>query len=270
VTAAHQRARGELAIAFKRRGERTVLAELRQEGCLKARFPRTEPAELPCATVLNCAGGIAGGDALSVRVVGRTGTAATVTTQAAERVYRALPGARAEVATALRVEAGATLEWLPQETILFDGCALRRTLDVDVLPGGRFLGLESLVFGRAAMGEVVRSARLLDRVVVRRDGRRVLHDAIRLDGPVSAVLARSAVARGAAAVATLVLADERAEAAVDRLRAALEGHEAGVSAWDGLLVARILAPGGAALRAAVTAGLNILREGRTLPRVWMC
>ena len=270
MTARHQRARGELAIGFKCRGAATVLGELRQEGCLKARFPRGEAAELPCATVLNCAGGIAGGDSLSVRIVALPGTAATVTTQAAERVYRALPDACAEVSTVLQVGSAATLEWLPQETILFEGCAMRRTLTVEVAADGRFLGLESLVFGRAAMGEVVRHARLLDRIVVRRDGRRLLHDAIRLDGAVDAVLARRAAAQRAGAVATLVLAAADAEAAVEPLRAGLAAYEAGVSAWDGLLVARILAPGGAALRSAVVAGLNILRGGRTLPRVWTC
>ena len=267
---AHQRARGTLHLSFKRRGPDTVLDTLRQDGCLKARFPRADPPAWPGAVTLNSAGGVAGGDVLTLRIAAGPGTAATVASQAAERIYRALPGQTAVVTTRVQVGRGAALEWLPQETILFDRCALDRRLDIHVDADSSFLGVESLVFGRAAMGEEVEEARLLDRITLRRAGRLLLHDAIRIDGAVAALLARPAVARGARAVATVLHAAPDAARHLDPLRAALQPFEAGASCWDGLLLARIVAPDGATLRRAVTAGLNILRGGRTLPRVWLC
>ncbi len=268
--APHQRARGELRLSFKRRDGRTVIDGLRQDGCLKARFPHADAPAWPGAVTLNSAGGVAGGDRLATTITAGPGTAATVASQAAERIYRAIPGLVATIDTTLRVAPGAALEWLPQETILFDRCAIRRTLAIDLAPDAWFLGVESLVFGRAAMEEEVRTAAIHDQITLRRDGRLVLHDAIRLDGPVAALLDRPAIGRGARAVATLVHAAPGCEDRLDPLRHALAAFDAGASCWDGLLVARIAAPTGAELRRAVVTGLNILRGGRTLPRVWMC
>ena len=267
----HQRARGSLRLSFKRRDDATVLDGLRQEGCLKARFPRTEHGAWPGAVTLNTAGGVAGGDVLDSSIGAGPGARATVASQAAERFYRALPGsAPATVTTRLHVAPGAALEWLPQESILFDGCAVRRRLLVDLADDAWFLGVESLVFGRLAMGETVRDARFRDLIELRRGGRLLLHDAIRLDGPVQAALDRRATGGGARAMATLVHAAPDAPARLDPLRAALAGWDAGASAWDGMLVARVAAADGACLRRAVVAGLNVLRDGRPLPRVWEC
>lgn len=269
LPAAHQRARGVLTLAFRRRGEATALADLRQEGCLRARFPRT-PDGLEAVT-LNTSGGIAGGDRLRTGIRLDEGARVTIAAQAAERFYRALPAdPPAHIRTTVSLAAGAALDWLPQEAILFDGAALDRVLAVDMAADACFLGIESLVFGRAAMGERVRTARLADTIRVRRAGTLVLHDAIRLQGAVDEVLARPAVAAGARGVATLVLVAPDAETRLAAVRAALAGAEAGASAWNGLLLARILAPDGAALRQAVMAGLECLRGGRKLPRVWMC
>lgn len=267
----HQRARGALRLSFRLRDGATVLDGLRQEGCLKARFPQPEAGAWAGAVTLNISGGIAGGDLLDSRIAAGPGTRATVASQAAERLYRALPGAEpARIRTALIVGPGAALEWLPQETILFDGCAIDRALSIELDEDAWFLGVESLVFGRRAMAEEVRTARLCDLIRVRRAGRLVLHDAIRLDGPVAAVLDGPASGGGARAVATLLHAGPDAVALLDPLRAALGGFEAGASAWDCLLVARVVAPDGACLRAAVVTGLAALRGGRRLPRVWQC
>lgn len=267
----HQRAKGTLRLSFKRRGADTVLDGLRQEGCLKARFPRMEHGAWAGAITLNSSGGVAGGDALDTTVTAGPGTRATVASQAAERFYRALPGtAPAQVSTRLNVAPGAALEWLPQESILFDRCAVRRRLSVDLAGDAWFLGVEQLVFGRTAMGEAVRDAWLRDRVELRRDGRLLLHDAIRFDGPVQSVLDRRATGGAARGVATLIHAAPDAEDRLDGLREALAGYDAGASAWDGLLVARIVAADGACLRAAVVAGLAALRAIRPLPRVWLC
>ncbi len=270
-----QRARGLLRIGLVRRDEWTVLGRLRQEGCLKARMPRPDPGGWTEVVTMNSSGGIAGGDALDSAITLGPGARASLVMPGAERVYRALPGsAAAEGATTITLGAGGAVEWLPQETILFDGARLQRRLTVAMAADSSFLGAEQVIFGRTARGEQVRTGGFTDSVRIVRDARLVLHDAIRLGGargePIADVLARPAVAAGAAALATLWFVAAEAEAAAGALRDALGGAEAGVSAWDGMLVARILAPDGATLRRAVIAGLQALRGQRKLPRVWQC
>ena len=264
-----QRAVGELRVDLRVRDERTVLEGLRQVGCLKARFPRPQDVEWASVVTLNTSGGIAGGDRLDSAFTMRKGARATIAAQAAERFYRALPdSAPSRVRTRIVVADGAAVEWLPQETILFDRCAIDRCLQVDLAADAWFLGVESLVFGRAAMGELVEQASLHDVIRVRRAGHLLLHDAIRLDGEMAAMLLRPAIAGGARAIATLVHVAPDAAAALEPVRDALP--QAGVSAWDGMLVARILAADGASLRQAVVAALRALRADRPLPRVWLC
>jgi urease accessory protein len=258
-----------VSLACKRRGTVTCLADLRQEGCLKARFPRS-PDRMQ-AVMINTSGGIAGGDRLRVCIRVSDGAAVTVAGQAAERFYRALDDdAPAFVETEAVLAPGACLEWLPQEAIFFDGCAMRRTLRVQMAADATFLGVECLVFGRAAMGEHVSGARISDTIEVLRDGMLLLYDAIRMPANVAEALARPAVAAGARAIATLVLVAPDAEDRLGGLRSALPGSEAGASAWNGLLLARILASDAAALRHLVVVALATLRNGRELPRVWMC
>ena len=253
------------------RGGETVLADLRQEGCLKARFPR--PAGWTEIVTLNTSGGIAGGDRLNTQISVGQGASASFAAQAAERFYRALPeDPPAHVRSSITVEPNAAVEWLPQESILFDRCALDRVLEIDMATDGWFLGVESLLFGRTAMGETLRDIRLRDTIRVKRAGKLLLHEAIRLDGAVAESLARQAVANGGHAVATLV---HVAPDAADRLEALREAWtrapaETGASAWNGLLVGRVVAENGACLRAAVVAALAVFRAQRPLPRVWIC
>lgn len=248
-----------------------MLDRLRQDGCLKARFPR--PVDWLEVVALNSSGGVAGGDRLDCAFDLGAGARATWASQAAERFYRAAPGdSAARLRTRITLAEGAAAEWLPQETILFDGAALDRVLEIDLPADGWFLGVESLLFGRTASGERVTCAALSDTIRVRRAGRLILHDAIRLHGPVADTLAGPASAAGATAVATLVHVAPDAETRLDTLRAALAAApgESGASAWDGMLIGRIVARDGAALRAGVSAALASLRDGRALPRVWQC
>jgi urease accessory protein len=266
-----QRAVGDLRVGVKRYQEQTVLDDLRQAGCLKARFPRRVVSGWMDVVTLNTGGGVAGGDRLDVAVSVAAEARATVSAQAAERFYRALAqDAPSRVRTCLTLDAGAALEWLPQETILFDRCALDRRLDIDMAADARFLGVETLVFGRMAMGEAVRHAWLRDLIQVRRCGALLLHDATRMDGAVEALLKRAAIGKGARALATLVYVAPDAERLLEPVRQALEAAEAGASAWNGMLIARILGPDSACVRQGLIAALSVLRESRPLPRVWLC
>jgi urease accessory protein len=271
VAAELQRARGALRLVVKQRGGVSVLADLREEGCLKARFPHGDGWFE--AVTLNSSGGIAGGDQLNLDLHVQEGARASFASQAAERFYRARAAdAPARVAARLTLDAGAAAEWLPQESILFDHAALDRRLDVAMAADAAFLGIESLVFGRAAMGERVAALRLADTISVRRAGRLILREAVRLAGGVAALLQRRATGAGARALAHHVQLAPDAEARLDALRAAWADvpAETGASAWDGMLLGRIVAPDAAALRRTVLAGLRVLRGERPLPRVWLC
>lgn len=266
-----QRAVGELRVAVKRRGPETVLDELRQVGCLKARFPRPVVSGWIDLVVLNTGGGVAGGDRLDIAIGVGAGGQIVVSTQAAERFYRALPAdAPSRVRTRLTVAAGASLDWLPQETILFDRSAVHRRLEVDLAEDARFLGVETLVFGRTAMGERVRQGSLRDLIRIRRGSELLLHDAVRIEGPVDELLHRAAVGAGAGAVATLVYVASDAAAKLKAVRAAFAPAEAAASVWNGMLVARLLGADSASVRATVIAALRTLRDDRPLPRVWLC
>ena len=267
----HQRAWGDLVVEMRLRDGRTVIGDLRQDGCMKARFPR--PVDIAEIITLNSSGGVVGGDRLRSTLKIGAGASACFASQAAERFYRALDGdPSAEIRTSVDVAAGGLAEWLPQESILFDRCALDRRLDVTLAEDATFIGVEALIFGRAAMGESVVTARLADRITIRRDDKLILHEAIRIDGPVAELLARPAIGAGARAVATLIYVAADAPARLDLLRAAWDDSQAecGASAWNGMLVGRVVASDGARLRQAVIAGLAVLRDGRALPRVWNC
>jgi urease accessory protein len=266
-----QRAVGELRVVAKRFGAETVIDELRQVGCLKARFPkRIVPGWLDIV-MLNTGGGVAGGDRLDLTFGAGHGCQATIAAQAAERFYRALAeDSPSRVRTRVTVGTGAALEWLPQDTILFDSFALDRRLEVDLAADARFLGVETLVFGRTSMGESVRQGWLRDLIRLRRGGELLLHDAIRLDGNVDAAMRRPAVGGGARVVTTLVYVAPDGAEKLSSVRAVLGAAEAGASWWNGMLVARILGADSASVRTIVVAALEVLRDARPLPRVWLC
>jgi len=216
---------------------------------------------------LNTSGGVVGGDELRSSFAIQSAARVTIASQAAERFYRSLPGSAASnVRTRIAVAAGGVAEWLPQETILFDACKVQRSLHVELAEDARFLGVESLVFGRAAMGEEVKHGSLRDVIELRRGRRLLLHDAVRLDGEIATKLRQKAIAGSARALATVVYVAPDADAMLEPLRQL----DIAASAWDGMLIARILGATGAMLRTTVVDALQVLRGGRPLPRVWLC
>jgi urease accessory protein len=272
-----ERARGVVRLAFVGDDDGTTrLTTLYQAGSGKARLPRAPAGAPPLAVLLNTAGGLTGGDRFLVEVSIGDEAAAVVTTQAAERVYRRLTGT-ARVETRMTVGRGARLSWLPQETIVFDGAGLERSLEVSLAPGARLLACEAIVLGRSAMGETVRSAEVRDRWDITIDGRLVFADRMRLVGDAEAILAGPATGGGARAFATLVIAGAGAAERLDAVRGAIEaavdaaggGVEAGASALEGVVVARLVASSATPLRATLARLLATL-EDRPLPRVWSC
>ncbi len=189
-----------------------------------------------------------------------------VTSQAAEKIYRAA-GGPSRITLTLKAAPRACIDWLPQETILFDRARVARRIDVDMAADARVTICEAIVFGRAAMGERMQTGSVCDHWRIRRGGKLVLADALRLEGPIEEILARSAVAEGASAVATVVRVAPDAEARLEALRAAFDADvEAGASAFDGILVARFIARDGFVLRRAIVAALGAI--GSPPPRAY--
>ena len=271
VSGGRQRAISAARIGVTRRAGKTVLGRLHQSGSLRLRLPRETSASAPTAVLLNTAGGVAGGDSLSLDVVCGAATSLTVTTQGAERLYRALPSDPASrIVTSIDLADGACCDFLPQETILFDRCSLDRQLAINMTGSARFLGIEALIFGRAAMGETVQTARLRDSITLTCDGVLRFHEVFRPPGQVAAWRQRPTALGGATAMATILLACSDAGERLVPLRDALASFQMGASAWDGLLVGRIVAADGAELRRALLASMSVLRQGRAMPRVWSC
>ena len=266
-----QRVDAEASIDFARRGARTALAGLYERGGARIRLPRTTPDGWAEAVLGNTAGGLTGGDRLSLAAALGNGTQARITSQAAEKVYRSI-GGTAEIRNRLTLGPGASAEWLPQETILFERAALDRRLEIELAPDARLLAVEATILGRTARGERVTAASLRDAWRVRRDGRLVFADAVRLEGDVASIAAGPATLGGACAFATLLHAAPDSQARLAPLRQVLNraGIEAGASLVSGLLVARLLAPDGLRLRQALMAALACLRDGRPAPRSWSC
>lgn len=255
-----QRAVGNAEVGFSASG----LSHLYQSGCAKILLPRsyTDRAE---AVFINTAGGVTGGDKLSLDVTLAENAALTLTTQAAERVYKSMGGA-ANITNTVTLGAGAILDWLPQETILFDASALDRRLTVEMHETASFLATETIVLGRRAMGETLSQASLTDRWHVNRGGKLAYVDTLRFDDP--AQLANRATLNGQRALTTLVYIAPDAEDRLAQARALLpKDIEAAASAWNGMLVARFLAPDAQPLHTALITFLTAFR-GRDMPRVW--
>lgn len=264
-------------IAFRARLDgSTGLADLYQAAPLRVLRPRPLEPNVAEAVMANVGGGLVGGDRLDLSVALETGANALVTTQAAEKVYRSL-GADVVARTHLRVAAGAALEWLPQEAILFDGARLDRRTLIEVEADGRLIAAESLVFGRGARGERFAYGRLVEAWRVILGGRAVWADALVLDDPPLHAIDHPAGLAGAGAVSTLVYVAEDAPALLDAARALLDASpcRAAATLVAGILVARIMDGDANMVRAAFkqfASGFRAVALGRAagLPRVWNC
>jgi urease accessory protein len=261
--AALQRAVGAARVVMGADGATPRLRKLHQQGCAKVILPRVYTAT-PEAVFINTSGGLTGGDQLTFSAEVEPGARLTCTTQAAERIYKSDGGA-AKVQTVLSLGQGARLEWLPQETIMFNSSELHRTLEADIAHDATLVLSEMVVLGRHAMGETNISARINDSRKLRRNGRVDVLDVFRAVLPLTE-LANGALLGGARAFASVIaLAPD-----LDRWKTTMpefDGVEAAVSVWNGKLMARFLAHHPQALRYALTLYLTQIR-GTAMPRVW--
>jgi urease accessory protein len=270
---------GLAEIGFARRDGATRLTHLHQRNPLRVLFPAPENGDIDLAVLLTTSGGLVAGDRLAISARLEDGAAAHVTAAAAEKIYRST-GATTIVTQHLAVGEDAWLEYLPPETILFDGARLRRDIRIELSSSAGFLGGGILVFGRQARGERLTHGMVNERWEVWRDGALVWGDALHLDGDIGALIADPACFAGAAACATLMLAPPAQnpaaflEAARDvQAHSSVAGMQAGATVIGGLLVARWLAQDALPLRRAYTDLACHLRHTAMglpprLPRLW--
>ena len=262
-----QRARGLLNISTQKAYQtNTRLKKLRQEGSYRASFPRHSKGNIE-TVIINTAGGVTSGDKFTTTITAHENSQISITTQAAERIYRARDTLVGEIQTSLCLQKNAQLYWLPQETILFDGARLKRRLDVDLHSSAKFLMVEPLVFGREASGEKLLSGMLDDRVSISSNGQPIYIDRIKLKDNITDQLMRPALAYNSHAVVSIVLVKPNAKLLLEPVRALLP-QKAGASLLnDNILVVRMLAQDSYEMRTATFPILTLLTHN-TVPKNW--
>ena len=262
-----QRARGLLNISTQKAYQtNTRLKNLRQEGSYRASFPRHSKGNIE-TVIINTAGGVTSGDKFTTTITAHESSQISITTQAAERIYRARDTLVGEIQTSLCLQKNAQLYWLPQETILFDGARLKRRLDVDLHSSAKFLMVEPLVFGREASGEKLLSGMLDDRVSISSNGQPIYIDRIKLKDNITDQLMRPALANNSHAVVSIVLVKPNAKLLLEPVRALLP-QKAGASLLnDNILVVRMLAQDSHEMRTATFPILTLLTHN-TVPKNW--
>ena len=262
-----QRARGILNISVVRSSDdQSRLKDLRQQGSYRAIFPRPNQGTVE-AVIINTAGGITGGDEFATTIAANDHSKISVTTQAAERIYRTPDFASGSMQTSLCAKPNSQLYWLPQETILFEGSRLRRRLEAEVAEDSKFLMVEPLVFGRKASGETLESCYLDDNFYITTGGKPIYVDRMKLSGDIASLLKRPAVANGASAMASIVLVDPKAKVTLDGVNALLPSSAGASLLADNILVVRLLCADSFALRNALLPILKHLTH-HAVPKNW--
>ncbi len=259
-----QRSSGEGRLSARLGDRGTEIAALYQDGCAKIRLPRSHTDALQ-AVLMNTAGGLTGGDRLRWSAMVGAGARLVLTTPACERVYRSL-GQNARLETSLEVAAGGQLDWLPQETILYERSRLDRTLEVDLEQGATFTAVEAVLLGRLAMGENAADIYLHDSWRVRLGGRLVHAEATRLGAEPRERIASSLLA-GARAFATVLHVSAQADRRLDAVRKLLP-ETAGASLSNERLTVRLLALDGLSLRRSLAPIIALLSSAGSVPRLW--
>jgi urease accessory protein len=260
-----QRASGRGECFAKRRGKLTVIDRLWQQGCAKLRLPKAAGGAFE-VIMINSSGGLTGGDRLDWSFRAEPGCTMTVTTQACEKIYASL-GSPAEVSTVISAGAGSHINWLPQETILFDQAQLSRNLTIDLAADATALIVEPVLLGRLAMDETMVSGLFRDRWTIRRGGKMIHAEAFKIGPQIEAQTARAVVLNDAKAFATVLLLDPQSEPLLEPARAMI-GAKGGASFWNGKLLARLVDEDGYALRQRLVPLVSLLNKQASLPKCW--
>jgi urease accessory protein len=260
------RVEGGVRVAFRQQGGVAALSDCEERDGYRILFPKGSAGRE--GVIINTGGGVAGGDRVLHAVTLSENVSATLTTQAAERIYRS-QGDPSQIEVLAALEGGASLSWLPQETILYAHANLVRRFEIDMAQSARLLMVEIVVFGRKEMGETISQGHYLDRWRVRRDGRLVFAESVRFEGDLDAALRKPAIGDGARITGTVLYAGEAASAKLEAVRRVLAGGASRIaaSAWNGLLCIRCLGTDLETVRRELSRAIVTLRQ-EPMPRVW--
>jgi len=271
-----QRARGLCRIAVGGSQADNEILDVFQRSPMRVMFPRISGADVKEAVLINTAGGIAGGDRLVCGVTAMAGSSIAVTTQTAERVYRALDEP-ARILTKLKVSDGSRLAWFPQETIIFNWARLYRVTEVEISPGAELLALEWLVFGRSAHGEQIVGGHLSDRWRVKKDGGLLWADSFHVGEKGFSDLKRRALLGNCKAIATLIYFGPELDKRLELLRGISGSLDCNCAATSvaGLIIVRLAAETSSNLKLALRALLQHLETEFEsgpfrVPKMWSC
>ena len=265
---------GRIALIGSENGTR--IEDVFERSPIRIMFPRSGHCTVEEAVLINTAGGVAGGDRLECSVAALSGASITVTSQAAEKVYRAL-SEPACVRTRLKACEDARLAWLPQETIVFNCARLHRSTEIELFSRSELLALEWLVLGRAAHGEVVVGGDIIDSWRVKRDGRLIWADSFRITDEIFPHLKTRALLSNCNAIATLVYFGPHLDKRLDLLREIIPslGCNCAATLVSGLIVVRFAAKESSDLKLALRSFLqqfgSELGSGPfRVPKMWSC
>jgi urease accessory protein len=265
---------GRLVLSGSENGTR--IEDVFERSPIRVMFPRNGSCAMKEAVLINTAGGIAGGDQLECSVAALPGASIAVTSQAAEKVYRAL-NEPARVTTMLKARESAKLAWLPQETIVFNWARLHRTTEIELFSGAELLALEWLVLGRAAHGEVVVGGNITDSWRVKRDGRLIWADSFRITDEIFQHLHRKALLSDCQAIATLIYFGPHLDRRLELLREIIPFLRCNCAATlvSGLIVVRFAVKESSDLKLALRSFLQQfgpeLGSGPfRVPKMWSC
>jgi len=271
-----QRANGSGRIVVSGSETGTSIVDVFQQSPIRILFPETDGAVVEEAVLINTAGGVAGGDRLEICVTALAKAAIAVTSQAAEKVYRAL-NQPAQIVTKLKTVDRAKLAWLPQETIVFNRARLNRETQIELSSRAELLALEWLVLGRAAHGEEVVGGHITDSWRVKKDGRLIWADTFRVTDEMFPHLQRKALLSECKALATLIYFGPDPEARLELLRgvAASLGCRCAVTSVGGLIIVRLAAKMSSDLRIALRSFLRQFSQAFgpgpfRVPKMWSC
>jgi urease accessory protein len=254
----------------------TQLKDLYQSDPLRVLFPNTDNNDIIQAALVNISGGLVGGDQIFVDIQLGENTKALIVGQSAEKVYRSL-GLDAKVGIKVKVGAGSWIEFLPQETILFEGSRLRRHTHIDIEGDGCAMAGEIMVFGRRAYGEYFENGLINDSWEVVRDGRLVWADILHMDKNIASIIKDPACFDGAGAMATVIYAGPDAEdnlSVVQNLLAVTNNDVlSSVTCVNGVMIIRWLGKNALDLRTDFGAFWRAFRNKiadlpSKLPRLW--
>jgi len=271
-----QRADGSGRIVLSGSDNGTRIVDVFQRSPVRIMFPGSGGSAVEEAVLINTAGGIAGGDRLECSVTALANASITVTSQAAEKIYRAL-SEPARITTKLKVCGAAKLAWLPQETIVFNSARLSRETEIEVSSGAELLALEWLVLGRAAHGEEMVGGHITDSWRVKQDRRLIWADSFRVTDEMFPHLHRKALLSTHKALGTLIYfgpcLDKRLEFVRDIVP--FLGCHCAVTSVGGLIVVRFATEVSSDLRHALRSFLaQFSRElgpgPFRVPKMWSC